>query len=109
MIDITTVFLGVLQIVVQLVAVFFAYRLTKITGIFRAWMLIILALVLMTARRFTALVIQLGSLPAETGTISFIDQIVLPSIISIILVLAMYDLLRTFSQQFGSKHEGSAR
>lgn len=91
--------LGVMQILVQLGAVYLAYRLTRITGAFLAWSLVIIALVLMTARRVTALMIETGSIPALGGSIAFIDRFLLPLAISILLLLAMYELVRAFERQ----------
>ena len=94
-----TLSLGVMQILAQLGAVYLAYRLTKITGAFLAWFLVITALVLMTVRRVTALIIEMGSIPALGGSIGFIDRFLLPLAISILLLLAMYELVRTFGRQ----------
>ncbi len=99
MVDILSAFLGVLQIAIQLGAVYFAYRLTKLTGAFVAWSLVIIALILMTVRRITALMIQLNLIPALSGPIQLIDTIVLPPAISIILFAAIYVLVKTFERQ----------
>jgi hypothetical protein len=99
MADLTTVLLGVIQIMVQLGAVYLAYRLTRSTGIFTGWTLFIIALMLMTARRVTALMIEIGSIGAPVGIIAFTDRILLPLAISVLLALAMYDLVRTFERQ----------
>ncbi len=99
MVDLVSVSLGLVQIVVQLVAVYLAYRLTRITGAFRAWYMVILALILMTVRRVTALMIQTGWIPALTGSLAFIDQILLPLAISVLLVLALFGLVRLFENQ----------
>ncbi|MBI2126515.1 MAG: hypothetical protein HYU02_04280 [Thaumarchaeota archaeon] len=102
MVDLLTLSLASLQIIIQLGAVYFAYRLTKITGAFRAWLMVIFALVLMTVRRITALMIEIGSLAAFAGATAFIDRIILPLAISVLLLLAMYDLIRTFRRQMQS-------
>jgi len=102
MVDVLTSSLGVVQILVQLGAVYLAYRLTKITGAFLAWSLVIIALVLMTVRRVTALMIEIGSISALGGSIAFIDRILLPLAISILLLFAMYGLVRTFQGQLRS-------
>lgn len=99
MADAVSVSLGIIQILVQLVALYLAFKLTRITGGFLAWWLIISALVLMTLRRITALMIELGEIPAFAGLLSFIDRILLPFLISILLVLAMYDLVKRFQAQ----------
>jgi hypothetical protein len=90
--------LGILSIVLQVIAAYFAYQLIKITGAFRAWTLIIMALILMTLRRITALLITAEVLPKLTGTMNVVDRLVLPFLISVFLVWGMYDLLRLFEE-----------
>ncbi len=91
--------LGIISIILQLIAAYFGYKLIRITGVFRAWTLIIIALVLMTLRRITALLITAKVVPPLTGTVSFIDRLILPLIISIFLVWALYDLLKLFKKE----------
>jgi chromate transport protein ChrA len=98
-VDLVSVSLGFVQIIVQLVAVYLGYRLTRITGAFRAWSMVILAFVLMTVRRVTALMIQTGWISALAGSLAFIDQIVLPFAISVLLAVAMFDLVRLFERR----------
>jgi hypothetical protein len=88
--------LAVISIVLQIIAAYFAYKLIKITGAFRAWTLIIVALILMTLRRITALMITVGAVQPLRGTVSSIDRLLLPLLISILLVWGMYDLLTLF-------------
>ncbi len=92
LLNITNV-IGIISIVLQLTAAYFAYKLIRITGVFRAWTLIIIVLLLMALRRITALITEL------TGALGFIDRFVLPLIISICLLWAMYDLLRLFKKK----------
>lgn len=99
MIDMATFVLAIAQIILQLGAAFLAYRLTRLTGAFRAWSLLIIALVFMAARRTTALLIEMGAMPALGGFVGFVDRIVLPLSISILLLLSMYELVRTFERQ----------
>lgn len=99
MVDVLAVSLGALQIVIQLAAAYLAYRLTKITGGFLAWSLIIIALILMTVRRMTALFIQTGLLPGLSSSIQFVDTTALPMVISILLLAGFYGLVRTFERQ----------
>lgn len=99
MADPATLALGLIQILVQIVAVYFAYRLTRSTGAFLAWTLIIGALILMTVRRVTALFIQLGSLQALTGVVSYIDQVLLPLAISFLLLGGIFGLVRIFERR----------
>lgn len=97
--DLVSVSLGIIQIVVQLVAVYLAYRLTRITGAFWAWTMVILALVLMTVRRVTALMIQTGWIPALAGSLAYTDQVLLPLAISVLFALAMFELVRIFGHE----------
>lgn len=99
MVEAVTLTLGITQILAQLGAVYLAYRITKTAGAFLAWSLVILALILMTVRRVTALMIEVGSLPALGGSVAFIDRILLPLAISLLLLLGLYDLVRTFERQ----------
>jgi len=99
MIEPVTFSLGIFQIVTQLGAVYLAYRLTKVTGSFLGWSLIIAALILMTVRRVTALVIEVGAMPSLAGSVAFTDRVLLPLVISILLLIAMYNLVKTFEQQ----------
>lgn len=99
MVDVVILILGIAQIVLQLGVAYLAYRLTKITGIFLAWSLVIIALILMTMRRVTALMMEMGLITALGGSVAFIDRILLPLAISILLLLAMYGLVRTFKRQ----------
>jgi hypothetical protein len=98
-VDLLSVSLGLIQIAVQLVAVYLGYRLTRITGVFRAWSMVILAFILMTVRRVTAMMIQTGWISALAGSLAFIDQIVLPLAISVLLAVAMFDLIRLFESR----------
>lgn len=99
MVDVLSATLGVLQIAIQLGAVYLAYRLTRVTGAFVSWSLVILALILMTVRRVTALTIQLSLVPSLSGSIEFVDTTLLPLSISILLIAAIYGLVRTFERQ----------
>ena len=91
-----SVILGVLQIVIQLVAVYFSYIIFTFNRLNKAWLAVILALILMTIRRFTVLLTELDALPALTGTIQFIDRIILPFAISIFLAVGLFTMMKKF-------------
>ena len=99
MVDFSELVLALTQIILQLGAAYLAYRLMRLTGVFRAWLLLIIAFILMTVRRVTALLIQLGSMLPLGDSVGFVDRIVLPLTISILLVISMYELVRTFERQ----------
>src|SRR2546428_9593841 len=60
----TLYFISVFQLILQAGVVFYAYRVTKLTGSFRAWTLIIAAFTLLTIRNVVSLFLSL-SLPAD--------------------------------------------
>ncbi len=60
----TLYFISVFQLILQAGVVFYAYRVTKLTGSFRAWTLIIAAFTLLTIRNVVSLFLTL-SLPAD--------------------------------------------
>lgn len=103
MADAISLSLGIIQIIIQLIALILAYRLTRITGGFLAWWLIIAALVLMTVRRITAFIIEIGATSGLVGSVAFVDRIGLPLLISILLALAMFDLVKKFRHQLVKK------
>jgi hypothetical protein len=94
-----TQLLGIVQIILQLVAVYYAYKLTKITGTFTAWALIIIGLSIMTLRRITAQLIIMNIIPSLEGTIGLIDRLLLPLTISVCIMLGMYELYKIFKRR----------
>src|SRR5438128_9364699 len=60
----TLYFISVFQLILQAGVVFYAYRVTKLTGSFRAWTLIIVAFTILTVRNMVSLFLSL-SLPAD--------------------------------------------
>lgn len=93
--DVLIIF-SVVQIILQLGAAYFAYKLVKLTGMFRAWVLVITAFILMAFRRTTALLITMGAVPELTGAVGIFDRLILPLIISICLITGMYELFKMF-------------
>jgi hypothetical protein len=94
------------ELVLDTLAVFFAYRLTKITGSFRGWILVIIAVALFTFQNLVSLVetvlffpvAQLLQLIQSIGTASFIFSSALGMALSLTLFLAMFELYRTFKR-----------
>ncbi len=96
MVDYVTTVLGVLQIIIQIVAAYFSYKIYKYNRLSKAWLAVFLALIVMTFRRFTALAINLGVLKQFSGSIQFIDSIGLPFIISVFLLIGLWSMSRSF-------------
>jgi len=90
--------LGIVQVLLQVAAAYFAYRLMKITGTFRAWSLILTALVLQTVRRMIAWMVVMSFIP-RGDTFTLLDQGVLPLLISLCLAAGMYELLKMFAER----------
>lgn len=99
MLDPVIITLGLAQIFLQLGAAYFAYETLRVVGTFRAWTLIVLALLLMTVRRMTALAIEAGFALQLGGALGFIDRFVLPLVISICFLVALWDLRRIFLRE----------
>ncbi len=102
----TLYFISVFQLILQAGAVFYAYRVTRLTGSFRAWTLIIAAFTLLTIRNVVSLFLSL-SLPADQLT-ALIDSIgvvtlILSSAVNIAagvaLFLGMFGLVKRFENQ----------
>lgn len=99
MIEQITQLLGIVQIILQLAAAYFAYKLIKITGTFNAWMLIVIGLFIMALRRITAQLITMNIIPSLEGTIGLMDRLLLPLIISVCMMMGMYELYRIFKRR----------
>ncbi len=102
----TLYFISVFQLILQAGVVFYAYRVTKLTGSFRAWTLIIAAFTLLTIKNVVSLVLSL-SLPADqlTALINSIGAVtlILSSAVNIAagvaLFLGMFGLVKRFENQ----------
>jgi hypothetical protein len=102
----TLYFISVFQLILQAGVVFYAYRVTKLTGSFRAWTLIIAAFTLLTIRNVVSLILSL-SLPADqlTALINSIGVVtlILSSAVNIAagvaLFLGMFGLVKRFENQ----------
>lgn len=88
--------LGVLQIVLQAIAAYFSYKIFVFNRVRRWWLAVTFALILMTFRRITALLIELRWLGSFSGAISDIDRIVLPFLISVLLLWGIYVMFKNF-------------
>lgn len=88
--------LGIIQIVVQFAAAYFSYRIYKYNRLNQAWLAVTWALVFMTLRRITALMIELKYISSFSGWIADLDRIILPFIISILLFWGFLAMLKNF-------------
>jgi hypothetical protein len=88
--------LDALAVILQIGAIYFAYRLTRMTGGFRAWWLIIIALTLMTGRRLA----DIGMTLEQTSLASSVEFInaALGLVISAAMLTGMYEVNRAFER-----------
>lgn len=102
----TLYFISVFQLILQAAVVFYAYRVTKLTGSFRAWTLIIAAFTLLTVKNVVSLILSL-SLPADQLS-ALIDSVGLTTLIlssavnmaaGVALFLGMFGLVKRFENQ----------
>ena len=94
--SVISIILGFLQIILQALAAYFSYLIFRFNRLNYAWLSVTMALILMTFRRITALIIELGLIPQMTGTISMVDRIILPTIISILLLIGLWSMFKNF-------------
>jgi Na+/H+ antiporter NhaB len=102
----TLYFISVFQLILQAGVVFYAYRVTKLTGSFRAWTLIIAAFTLLTIRNVVSLFLSL-SLPADQlsalidsiGVVTLIASSAVNIAAGVALFLGMLGLAKRFENQ----------
>jgi len=85
---------AVASIVLQLAAAYYAYRLIRTTGVFRAWALVVLALCLQVLRRIISFITVAGS---GTEILQMFDLFIMLAI-SLFLLLGMYELSKKFEK-----------
>jgi hypothetical protein len=106
MIDVTILtgmwIIAVLQLILEAGIVLYAYRLTRLTGSFRAWTMIILAFVLTTASSIFGVILLLINPDLIAG---LVQSISLPTLIvsyavsittSLLFFFGVFDLVRRF-------------
>ncbi len=102
----TLYFISVFQLVLQAGVVLYAYRVTKLTGSFRAWTLIIAAFTLLTIRNVVSLFLtlslpadQLSSLIESIGVVTLILSSAVNIAAGVALFLGMFGLVKRFENQ----------
>ena len=102
----TLYFVSAVQLILQAGVAYYAYRVTRTTGSFRAWTLIIASFVLLTIRNVVSLLLTLSLPPDQLasliGSIG-INAIVLGQIVNIsagvVLFVGVFGLARRFENQ----------
>ena len=102
----TLYFISVFQLILQAGVVFYAYRVTKLTGSFRAWTLIIVAFIILTVRNMVSLFLslslpadQLASLIDSVGVVTLIATSAVNVAAGVALFLGMFGLAKRFENQ----------
>src|SRR5256885_13096333 len=102
----TLYFISVFQLILQAGVVFYAYRVTKLTGSFRAWTLIIAAFTLLTVRNVVSLLLslslpadQLGALIDSVGVVTLILSSAVNIAAGVAPFLRMFGLAKRFENQ----------
>ncbi len=91
-----TYILELIQIVVQFTAAYFSYVIYKYNRLYKAWLAVVVGLVLMAFRRVTALLIELSRAPASTDPVRFLDRVLLPFTISVLLLWGLWSMKKNF-------------
>lgn len=102
----TLYFLSVLELVLQALVFLYAYRISKITGSFQAWTLIIISFAILTVRNAVSLLLtltlpadQVSSLIESVGVTSTILSSAVNLIAAVALFLGFFGLVKRFQGQ----------
>ena len=102
----TLYFVAVLELIFQAGVVFYAYKVTRITGSFRAWTMIIAAFSLLTIQSVVGLVLtlslptdQIASLISSVGETTTILSSMVTAIAGVLLFLGVFGLAKRFEHQ----------
>jgi len=99
-------FYTILELLLDIGAVYFAVRLARVTGAFRGWILMILAVVLTTLSVSSSVISTIVFVPASNlealvnqfGAGTIVEGSVFGIGTSLFLFLAMFELYRTFKR-----------
>ena len=102
----TLYFFSVVQLILEAGVVYYAVRVTRITGSFRAWTMIIAAFIVLTVRNVISLLLtlslpadQIGSLIDSIGvTATIVTQVVNVAAV-VILFVGFFSLVKRFEIQ----------
>lgn len=102
----TLYFLAIFQLVLQAGVFIYAYRVTKITGSFRAWTLIIVAFAILTIQNAVGILLeltlpsnQIGTLIESVGVTTTFLSISVNLAASLALFLGFFGLFKRFQSQ----------
>jgi hypothetical protein len=100
MVDPTTLGIHVAAVLFTFGAAIFAFSMSREIGRFRAWTLMIVGFLFLTERSFVVVLKELGvDITFGSDFLTFLDQNFFPLLVSLIFLLAMYDLHQVFSKR----------
>lgn len=99
----TLYFISVLELILQGMVFFYAYRISKITGSFRAWTMIIIAFAVLTIQNLTSLLLtltlpgdQIAGLIQSVGLTTIIISSAVNVTSAVLLFLGFFGLVKRF-------------
>ncbi|OLD04931.1 hypothetical protein AUG19_02650 [archaeon 13_1_20CM_2_54_9] len=102
----TLYFVAVVQLILTAAVAYYAFKVTKLTGSFRAWTLIIFAFALLTVRNVISLALtlslpadQLGTLIESVGVTTTMASQLVNILANVALFLGMFGLVKRFQSQ----------
>jgi hypothetical protein len=102
----TLYFIAVVELVLQALVFIYAYKVTKITGSFRAWTLIILGFAILTVQNVVSLVFtlslpssEISSLVESAGVMTVIVGSMVNLVAATVMFLGFFGLVKRFQAQ----------
>lgn len=106
----TLYFFSVLELVLQALVFVYAYKITRITGSFRSWTLIIIAFAILTIQNVVSLIFSL-SLPADQVS-SLIESvgvttILMGQVVNLVAAVSLFLGFFGLAQRFQNQSKGA--
>ena len=89
---------SILDILLQLTAAFFSYQIYTFHKLSKVWLAVPLGFVFMATRRILALSSANGYFEDSILSIQFVDSILIPFVISLLLVFGIWDMYNNFQK-----------
>jgi len=88
-----------LQIIFQIFASYFSYKIYKLNNFNKGWLLVTIALLIMIYRRFITLFIELPDPIKSSNIIELLDRIIVPILVNLFLFLGLYIIKRSLEKK----------
>ncbi len=93
-----TVLIGAATIVIQFAAAYFSYVIYKYNRLHSQWLAVTVALLILGVQRTTTLMTGLGWFPEFTTLMGVLNQITLPFIVSVFLMVGLFRMKENFER-----------